>query len=783
MNQRAPQPTLSDEERQRVARVEQLTLDGAVAPLEAMLTDPSWTVRRAVVTALAAMGQPAVGSLCQLLRLHRDHEARIAAVVDALVASTGEVEAAVIALAHDGDAAVAADAAAILGRRRSQGAVPTLVGLLRHADDNVAVAAIEALGRIGGRAAVESLVALVGSGNFFRTFPAIDVLGRSGDPRAVAPLTALLGDPHYALEAARALGRTGERSAVAPLAQLLMRTSDASIRIAALALAELIERYRERFGVSAPVDDALRRATEAAVATRRLAQSLSGADLAEQAAIARVLGALRDEAAVSTLLTLVDRPEPVASAASAALERLGGSEEAELVRDLIGGDSARRSILLPLVKRTGSAEAVMRCLADADPQVRSAACDALARIGNPAAAPSLFALLTEDNARVAQAAVAAIQSLGSAETERLALSAAAAGDLRLRRAALRILSYFGYASAFGVFSEAIAGDDPRAQEIAVQGLPFVDDPRAMEELLSASRADSERLRGAAMRALGQCSGSDPRVNSALLRGLSDGDAWVRYYACQSLGRLGVEASAGAIATHVADPAGQVRVGAIEALSHLRGDIAFAALRAAAGSEDADIRRAALVGLGLSRRSEAEALLLAAAGDSDPATRLVAVSAMADVESAAVLRALEHAAQDGDESVRTAAIGFLAARPGRGATDALVRLLAISPHERERLLSALALATPDHVAGILGRLADADDELAAQLVSALVRMRRPEANAALAQAFTLPNARARKAAASGLAAVSSAEGSVMLQRAAANDLDPEVRRIAGLLLAQ
>src|SRR5690606_13341610 len=137
------------------------------------------------VAALASLGDVAVGPLCDLLRMSRDDEARLAATVDALVASIGHVEDAVRPLADDANPAVVADAAQILGRRRSSAEVPTLVRLLGHADDNVAVAAIEALGRIGGRAAIDSLIGAASSGNFFRVFPAIDVLGRSGDPRAV----------------------------------------------------------------------------------------------------------------------------------------------------------------------------------------------------------------------------------------------------------------------------------------------------------------------------------------------------------------------------------------------------------------------------------------------------------------------------------------------------------------------------------------------------------------------------------------------------------------------
>ncbi len=116
----------------------------------------------------------------------------------------------------------------------------------------------------------------------------------------------------------------------------------------------------------------------------------------------------------------------------------------------------------------------------------------------------------------------------------------------------------------------------------------------------------------------------------------------------------------------------------------------------------------------------------------------------------------------------------------------MRLLLRAP-ERERVVSVLALPSDGRIAGLTTALRDADDELAPLLVSALVRMRRPEANSALIAAFALPNPRARKAIASGLQSMiglgAGAEAFVVLQRAAAYDPDPEVRRIAALLLAQ
>lgn len=790
---------LSPAEQPRAESALRLARAGAtgVPALLEELADPSWAVRRVVVEALAGLGDVAVAPLCELLRDRRDSEAMLAAAVDALAASTGaSADAAVLALAGSKLPAVAADAAQILGRRRSAAAVPALTALTLHPDDNVAVAAIEALGRIGGRASVDALIASIESGNFFRVFPAIDVLGRSGDPRAVLPLAGLLADPRYAHEAARALGRSGDRSAVAPLTGLLAHPSDAMVRVSAAALAELFDQHLERYGVTSALDHALR-ASSSKNAVRRLTQALGRASPAEQAAICRVLGGLGggDDSIIPALTRLLDAPAPVSSAAAGALQKLGREADEKLLAALLEGDSARRRVLLPLVSgRSSAAPEILRCLTDADAAVRSMACDALARIGHVAAVPSIFQLLADRNPQVAQAAVGAVQSLGSAEAEALTLAAARSAEPQVRRSALRIIGYFGYASALDLVIDAIHQGDERLRDAAVYALPFIDDPRATEALLAAGRDANPRTRAAAMRAFGQCSGA-PSIVDALTAGLSDPDAWTRYYACQSLGKLAVEPLSATIAALLNDPAGQVRVAAIEALSHLTSGAAFDALCEAAGSKDVDIERAALVGLGLGQRPAALPILLAAASSPDPATRLVAVSAVAGFDAPSVVPALARAAADADESVRTAAVGFLATNPTAAATRALVDLLRASPHG-ERILAALSIV-PDarsgaldardapeaRIDGLLAALDAADDELAPRLTSALARMQRPDAWAAVIQALSSPNAPARKAAAATLGAIGTPEAVETLRRASAKDPDPEVRRICALVLSQ
>ncbi len=776
--------TLTDAERARAQQVDLLVALGAdgVPELVDLLTDPSWVVRRAVIAGLASLGDAAVGPLCEALILRRDDEARIAAAVDALVASVGRVEEQVSeTLARHANEAVVADAAQILGRRRDPGSVPCLRELLSHRDDNVAVAATEALGRIGGRAAVDSLVEAVASQNFFRVFPAIDVLGRSGDARAVLALSQLLPNPMYATEAARALGRTAEKAAVAPLAKLLSSPAEAMVRVAAVSLMDLHKRHGEKYGDATAIEQAIHAACSEESIARRLAQALSGADPDEQSALSHMLGMVGGLSAVAPLTQLLEGPQSVAQAAALALRRLGQESDARALQTLRKGDSQSRRALLPVVYRSAATEAVVACLSDPDPMVRTLACDALSRIGNPAAVEPLFSLLKDKHPGVAQAAVAAIQSLGGDRTQKLAAEAVGSPSPTVRRAGLRILSYFGGANAVPLFLAALKDGDDRVRDAAIGGLPFLEDRAGLDALFDVTRSDAPRARAAAMRALGFAVG-DMRIEATLLRGMEDADEWVRYYACQALGRLGVQHSVEKLAERLADDAGQVRVAAVEALSHLGTPRAAELLVAAARSREEDVRRAALIGLGLGKTPGALEVLLEAAGANDAATRLVAISALADLSEPGITAVLARAAADPEETVRASAIGFLASRPGQEATNVLISLLP-DPDRRQAAREALAIRAQGRVDALLTALEHADDELAPELTAALARMRRGEATAALFRALEIGNAPARKAAASTLAALGSRQAMDALQVHAAGDPDPEVRRVCALLLAQ
>jgi HEAT repeat protein len=776
------QPVTVKTDAQRIEEVERLAKAGAAAVPEliARLAEPSWVVRRAVVAALAQAGDAAVEPLVTQLATRRDDETRIAAVMDALAASTGDVTGALEALTLVDEVAVVADAAQVLGRR-PEPPIAVLARLTGHPNDNVAVAAIEALGRTGSRAAVAPLVAAVRTGSFFRRFPAIDVLGRTGDPRAVAPLAALVSEPPYELEAIRALGRTGDPRAAAPLVAVVTGRSASYARLAALALMDLRGRHEREFGGTVPVDAAIRTAAAGHFAGRRLNEILSGADASEAVAICQLVGLVGDASAAPTLTRLLDGAPEVASAAADALPRLGVDPAASLVTAIREGHSAQRRALLPLVTNACGAAAILACVHDPCPDVRVLACEVAARLGVPGTVRGLFPLLADPSPAVCIAALSAVQAIGGADAERLALEAARSEVAALRRAALRVLAYFGSTAAVDLFVKALEDPDPRVVEAAIQGLPLLDDPRASAALLASARSASTTVRGAAMRAMAQ-SGNVLQVAPPLLVGLGDPDPWVRYYACQSLGRLGCEAATRPITERLADEAGQVRVAAVEALSHLKSDAALEALTKATGSADADVRRAAIVGLGIAGRAEVLPILLHAARSADASTRLVALSSLAGFKQREALAALAEAASDPEETVRLSAIGYLAGREGVEATEALIALLATS-EALDRVQAALSMHVRGRVEGIVRALSRADDELAPRLTSALARMRRRTAVGAVVAALESPNVCARKAAAATLAAIGTTQAIEALTRARTDDPDPEVRTICSLLLVQ
>jgi HEAT repeat protein len=757
--------------------------EGAVPRLLEALGTSSWVVRREVVAQLAGLGRAAATAVCAALQTDRKSERRLAALVDALVASDAEVDDLVLELASSESSAVVCDALQVIGRRRVAVAVPRLVRLASHEDDNVAVASIEALGQVGGPEALECLLGVVVSPSFFRSFPAIDVLSRLGDTRAVEPLVGLLHDPLRGAEAARALGRLGDETATLPLVKLLASPQAATSRVAAVALAEIHERSVRRYGTEAAFERALAPHTQQETLETRLERALVGADPAEQRAIGVLLGFFSSSTSIDSLRPLLEQELPVAEAAATSLARLARLGNTQ-VFDLLGAlESEQRALLIPkLAGSSAAVPALVECLSDPDSHVRLLACDALAKTGDPSCVDALFALLGDSDLALSQAVTGALQALGTRRVEELALDGAVGAPKSLRQPALRILGHLGSERSLPVLLDAAQQEDERAREIALLGLSNIGGEEPARALLTASQHASPRTRAAAVRGLGHLAPTAETLRR-LREATSDSDAWVRYYACQALGNAGDAFAAETLLALARDPAGQVRVAAVDALAKLGTPAALEALASAAQHADLEVRRAALAGIGLTKNPAFLTILLGASQATDTATRLVAVSSLAASEDAEALsRVCEVALSDPEPSVKNAAIELLGDSRSQPGTLALIALLGSAAY-RSRAVHALSRHVKTRAPQLSAALADASADVAEALVTVLTSLPPTSAEPALLSALELPNERARRAAVRALRFTFDSElTSQALARAASQDTDPEVRRVAAARLS-
>ena len=760
-----------------------MTVDADAARLIEALASSGWVARRQVIEQLAGLGREAVAIMCQSLRNDRRSEGRLAALVDALVASSAVADDVVLALLDDPNPAVVCDGLQIVGRRHINAALERVISLSAHDDDNVAVASIEALGQLDGPRSFECLLGLLSSASFFRSFPAIDVLGRLGDTRAVEPLLGLLGDPLRGTEAVRALGRLGDETAVVALFNWLAISQVSATRAAAVALASIDARVQKRYASRAALSRAIASHPHKEAIEVRLQRALSGADPVEAGAIGSLLGLFSSSTSVESLFRLLGEGAEASASAAESLGRLahhGNSEVLEVARTV---SSEERMLLLPQLSGVSAAVPwFVECLADNEPRVQVLACEALAKTGDPSSVSSLFALLGHADLSVNQAATGALQSLGSAQTEELALAMASSGTGARRHAALRVVSYFGSQRALPLLLAAAADTDERSREIAVSGLASIDGEEAVSGLLAVSRHVSARTRAAAVRALGNVEPTQETL-ARVLEATTDPDPWVRYQACQALGNAGNPVAASALSERLADAAGQVRVAAVDAIARLPGPPAREVLERAAQHEDLEVRRAALTGFGMTCQPSSLPLLIDAAVASDTATRLVAISSLAKYQSdEALARIVEVARRDQDAAVQSAAFELLSESTLPAATGALVELLFVDAL-RSRATEALMRRAPARAEQLGAALVNAPAAVAEAVVAVIARMPAPVAQPLLLAALSLPNEQARRAAVRALRVAFVAEPVLRaLAHAASLDADPEVRRVAAARLS-
>ena len=258
---------------------------------------------------------------------------------------------------------------------------------------------------------------------------------------------------------------------------------------------------------------------------------------------------VKDATALRDLLYVLANGDPVSADRRAAL--VAAARRSGLIRKLRLGLEARRpttrgvaALALSALRLPGVEPRVARLTTDPDPDVRLAACSALAHWSTPAAAAVLIESLDRfdlpperiveklGNFWAAPVVHAALkQTLGQDASARITPE-----RLRNRVQLVRALELAGYHPAEPELLQLLATGDTEERISAARGLGSVGSERSIPALIGALESDSWPLRAQAARALGRLVAVEAMPQ--LAAHLSDPAWWVRKQAGRALVALG-----------------------------------------------------------------------------------------------------------------------------------------------------------------------------------------------------------------------------------------------------
>jgi len=447
---------------------------------------------------------------------------------------------------------------------------PAVKGLSKALKDKyVARRAAEVLGRIGDPGAVEPLIAALQDEDPLLRGAAAEALGKIGDSRAYEPLMAMLQDRHQGVRgvASRALGQLGDPRAI----EHLVGSAGQGDQTNAETTSVLSRLASEDRGTRELAFESLALMGESAVDT--LIEALDEESAKVRHGAAEALGKIGDARAVDPLIALLEKTEG----------------EAQPERP--------RTVYYPGVGAASAAPS------EPDPDVRSTAVTALAKIKDARVVPALIARLKDRDANVRLAAATALGELDHPDM----LEALIGG--------LKDSSY-------------------HVRRVAAQALGKRRDPGAVEPLIAALDDEHSWVRTRVIAALTTI--GDPRAVKPLIGRLGDEDHGVRLGAVQSLGKLedarAVEPLVGMVKN---DQDANMRRQAIEALALLGGEKAVVGLCEALKDKESWVRSSAARGLEKLRDPHAIPLLKAALEDKDVLDKGLVAATLEAIDPSAI----------------------------------------------------------------------------------------------------------------------------------------------------
>jgi HEAT repeat protein len=488
----------------------------AVLTLRDALVDNSGAVRAQAARSLGRVGLPAAAAAPDLIALLKDADETVRCeAAMSLGKVKGDEKAAVdalILLLQDAIPTVKASAARALGtlKKVAAPAVLGLVPLLQDQDELVRAAAAEAIAQVGPltEAATDSLVVGLDNPDSIvraHTAEALGAIGMSAQETAPALVEALADrNDHVRAKAVEALGKIGEGAADVAVPSLVRALRDQDNWVSALA----------------------------AEALGQMGDSADGAVPALTRALRHINPRVRGNAAES-----LGKMGAAAAPARPALERACGDE-----------DRVVRAQALRALGALGPTEAcwelVLTGLRDADPQVRTAALEAMGQwdVANDAAVYEILLLLEDTNDEVKMQATQVLPKLAGATravVDGLCRRLLEDDSVLVQCSAAQALSKLGPAAAAagGPLLRAAQTMEQTVREQAMRAIAMIQPPEAGTALASGLKDPDGEIRKMASAGWMKASAIPEEVIPELVEALRDPEVQVRANAAHALARL------------------------------------------------------------------------------------------------------------------------------------------------------------------------------------------------------------------------------------------------------
>ncbi|MCX5713077.1 MAG: HEAT repeat domain-containing protein, partial [Candidatus Omnitrophica bacterium] len=295
----------------------------------------------------------------------------------------------------------------------------------------------------------------------------------------------------------------------------------------------------------------------------------------------KAAGIIKSPSAAKILMTLFCRrsrmckyPElaRIRSAAADALGKIGESTAAEPLLECVatGEKSVRKSAANALGEIGGSivVDRLIKLLDSTDKDVRIAAARALGNIGDPAAVDGLIGCLSDPNENVRYAAAEASGKIGDSRAVEPLVNCLSDSSRDVHFAVVSALGAIGDPNAVGPLTNHLGVRNYTGCSVAADVLVKMGGATTIDSLIKCLDNSDSNVRSDAAKALGEM--GDPRAVKPLIKCLGDDDPFVRSVAAESLGKIGDPLAVEPLADCLRDRLENVRDSAAGALVKIGG---------------------------------------------------------------------------------------------------------------------------------------------------------------------------------------------------------------------